>query len=180
MAGPLDPVRVQRRRPRRRRAARRHSQQLHIFSFTRPAVDGHHEAMTVLVRGRMGQDAAIPLAGARARARMSGALCTDISTVAPPRPTPALDTLVAQRTAFSTFLALLTAAGGYRPSIRLDLLGRDGLALARAYDRQQAGWGDPRRALVTGELPRRRARRSGQPSARTENLDIMDILDKLE
>lgn len=180
MACPLDPARVQRRRPRRHRAARRYPRQLHIFSFTRPAVDGHHEAMTVLVRGRMGQDAAIPLAGARARARVSGALCTDISTVAAPRPTPALDALVARRTAFPTFLALLTAAGGYRPSIRLDLLGRDGLALARAYDQQQAAWGDPRRALVTGELPRGRARRPGQPPARTGDPDIMDILDKLE
>lgn len=47
-------------------------------------------------------------------------------------------------------LALLTAAAGYRPTIRLDLLGRDGLALALAYDRQQAAWGDPRRAFVTG------------------------------
>ncbi len=179
MAGPLDPVRVQRRRPRRRRAAWRYPQQLHIFSFTRPAVDSHHEALTVLLHGRMGQDAAIPLAGARARARMSGALCTDISTVAAPRPTPALDALAARRTAFPTFLALLTAAGGYRPSIRLDLLGRDGLALARAYDRQQAAWGDPRRALVTGELPRVRARRSGQPPARAGNLDVMDILDEV-
>ena len=178
MGGPLDPVRVRRRSPRRRRAGRRHPEQLHIFSFTCPAVAGHRQALTVLVRGKIGQDAAIPLAGVRARARMPGALCTDINTVPAPRSTPALDALVTRRTAFPTFLALLTAAGGYRPSIRLDLLGRDGLALARAYDRQQAAWGDPRRALVTGELPRARTRRSGQPPACTGDLDVMDILDK--
>ncbi len=157
MAGSLDPVRVQRRRSRRRRPARRHPEQLHVFSFTLPAAAGHRRAVTVLVRGKMSQDAAIPLAGAQARARMPGAFCTDISTVPAPRPTPALDALTAQLTAFPDFLALLTAAAGYRPSIRLDLLGRGGLRLARAYDRQQAAWGDPRRAYVTGNLPARRA-----------------------
>ncbi len=88
---------------------------------------------------------------------MLGAFCTDINMVPVLRPTPALDTLVARHTAFPTFLALLTAAGGFHPSIRLDLLGRDGLALTRTYDRQQAAWGDPRRAFVTGDLPPRRA-----------------------
>jgi hypothetical protein len=52
-------------------------------------------------------------------------------------------------------VTLLTAARGYRPSIRLDLLARDSLVLALAYDLQQAAWGDPRRAFVTGEAPRR-------------------------
>ncbi len=154
MGGPL-PTAPARRRSRRRRLARRHPEQLHVFSFTYPGMAGCRQAMTVLVRGRMGQDAAILLAGAQARARVPGALCTDISTVPAPRPTPALDATAARHTAFLTFLALLTAAGGYRPSIRLDLLGREGLALARAYDRKQAAWGDPRRAFVTGELPER-------------------------
>jgi len=157
VAGSLDPVRVQRRGWRRRRPARRHPEQLHVFSFTHPSVAGHCRALTVLVRGRMGQDTAIPLAGAQARARMPGAFCTDISTVPAPRPTPALDALTAGLTAFPDFLALLTAAAGYRPSIRLGLLGRGGLRLARAYDRQQAAWGDPRRAHVTGNLPARPA-----------------------
>ena len=157
MAGPLGPVRVQRRRSRRRRPAQRHPEQLHVFSFTRSTAAGHRQALTVLVRGKMGQDAAVPLAGAQGRERMPGALCTDINSVPAPRPTPALDALTIRHTAFPTFLALLTAAGGYRPSIRLDLLGRGGLALARAYDRQQAAWGDPRRAFVTGDLPARRA-----------------------
>jgi hypothetical protein len=156
VAGLLDPVHVQQRRSRRRRPARRDPEQLHIFSFIYLAMAGHRQAVTVLVRGTMGQDAAVLLAGTQARARMPGGFCTGINTVPAPRPTPALDTLVARHTAFPTFLTLLTAAGGYRPSIRLDLLGRDGLALARAYDRQQAAWGDPRRAFVSGDLPPRR------------------------
>ncbi len=157
MARSVDPVRVQRRRSRRRRPARRHPEQLHVFSFALPGAAGHRQAVTVLVRGKMGQDAAIPLAGAQARVRMPGAFCTDINTVPAPRPTPALDALTARLTDFASFLALLTAAAGYQPSIRLDLLGRDGLRLARAYDRQQAAWGDARRAFVTGDPPPRRA-----------------------
>ena len=39
----------------------------------------------------------------------------------------------------------------------LDLLGREGLALARAYDRTQAAWDDPRRVFVTGRVPDRAA-----------------------
>lgn len=162
MAGPFDPVRVQRHLSRRRRPARRHPDQLHIFSFIRSGVAGHRQAVTVLVRGKMGQDTAIPLAGAQARTRMPGAFCTDINTVPVPRSTPALDALVARHTGFPIFLALFTAAAGYRPSTRLDLLGRDGFRLARAYDRQQAAWDDPRRAFVTGGLPRGRARHQGQ------------------
>ena len=149
---------VRRRASRRRRPARRCPEQLHVFSFTLPGVAGRRRAVTVLLRGKMGQDAAIPLAGAQARARMPGAFCMDINSVPAPRPTPALDALVARHTAFPSFLALLTAAAGYRPSIRLDLLGRDGLVLARAYDRQQTRWGDKRRAFVTGEVPPRRVR----------------------
>jgi len=150
-AAALD-LRVRRRRSRRR--VRRYPDQLHVFSFTGPGVACHRQAVTVLVRGKMGQDAAIPLAGAQARARMPGAFCTDINTVPAPRPMPALDALARRCTAFPTMLALLTATAGYRPSIRLDLQGREGLLLARAYDRQQARWGDTRRAFVTGELPR--------------------------
>ena len=71
-----------------------------------------------------------------------------------------MDALARKLTAFPTFVALLTTAAGYRPSLRLDLLGRDGLALARAYDRTQAAWGDPRRAFVTGRVRRQAAIRS--------------------
>ena len=134
--------------------------QLHIFSYDFPAARGVRRAATVLVRGRMGQVAAIGVAGEQARALGHGAgFCTDIHTVPAPRPTPALDRLCRQHTAFPTFLALLTAAAGYRPSIRLDLLGCDGVVLALAYDRQQAAWGDPRRAFVTGDL-----RAAGRPA----------------
>ena len=63
-----------------------------------------------------------------------------------------MDTLCRQLTAFASFRGLLTAAAGYRPSIRLDLLGHDGKVLAEAYDRAQFSGGDPRRAFVTGEI----------------------------
>ena len=33
-------------------------------------------------------------------------------------------------------------------------MGQDGAVLARAYDRVQAKWGDPRRAFVSGDVPR--------------------------
>ncbi len=147
------------RSTRRGAAQARHAErlcpvQLHVFSFDFPESRGFRHVATVLVRGKMGQVAAICRAGEQARALGHGAaFCTDIHTVPAPRPTPALDRLCRQHTAFPTFLALLTAAAGYRPSIRLDLLGRDGAVLARAYDRQQAAWGDPRRAFVTGEVP---------------------------
>ncbi len=128
--------------------------QLHAFNFDFPKSRGFRRAAIVLVRGKMGQVAAIGPAGEQASTLGYGAaFCTDIHTVPAPRPTPALDRLCRQHTAFSTFLALLTAAAAYRPSIRLDLLGRDGAVLARAYDRQQAAWSDPRRAFVTGDVP---------------------------
>ncbi len=137
-----------------RRAERLRPVQLHVFSFDFPETRSFRRAATVLVRGKMGQVAAIGPAGEQARTLGYGAaFCTDIHTVPAPRPTPALDRLCRQHTAFPTFLALLTAAAAYRPSIRLDLLGRDGAVLAGAYDRQQAAWGDPRRAFVTGDLP---------------------------
>lgn len=128
--------------------------QLHVFSFDFPGTGGFRRAATVLVRGKMGQVAAIGPAGARARVLGHGeAFCTDIHTMPAPRPTPALDRLCRRHTALPSFLAFLTATAGYRPSIRLDLLGRDGTVLARAYDRQQSAWGDPRRAFITGDVP---------------------------
>ena len=158
MATSLDAVRVQRPRSRRRRNGKRHPNQLHVLTFQdlAGAMAGCRPAATVLVRGFMGQMAAIGLG--REQARELGqavAFCTGIRTLPAPRPTPGLDKLCARHTAFPSFLLLLTAAGGYRPSIRLDLLGRGGLALARAYDRQQAVWGDGRRAYVTGDMPLR-------------------------
>ena len=151
------PVQVRQRRS-RRKAVRRHPKQLHVLTFqdlaaAMPAA-GFRQAATVLVRGRMGQAAAIGLARERARELGQGvAFCTGVRTVPALRTRPGLDKLTAKHTAFPSFLALLTAAGSYRPSIRLDLLGRDGLVLALAYDRQQAAWGDPRRAFVSGDLP---------------------------
>ena len=147
-------VQVQRRRTRRRRPARRFPDQLHIFEFRLAPEGVHPRFATVLVRGRMGQNEAIGPAYEQARLRGRQPFCTDIRTVPVPRPTPALDALCQRYTAFQTFLTLLTATAGYRPSIRLDLLGRDGLVLARAYDCWQVRWGDPRRAFVTGDLPK--------------------------
>ena len=83
-----------------------------------------------------------------ARERLPCAALTDIRSVPAVRATPYLDTLCRRHTAFPSFLALLTAAGGYRPSIRLDLTGPEGGTLARAYDAWQTRWGDPRRAYV--------------------------------
>ena len=144
-----------------RRAIRRRSTELHVFEFDASGWNSPGRAATVLVRGRRGQVAAISLAYEQAR-RLGHefAFCTRVRTVPAPRPTPALDALTRRLTAFPTFVALLIAAAGYRPSIRLDLLGRDGLLLARAYDRTQAAWGDPRRAFVTGRIPGRAAIRS--------------------
>jgi hypothetical protein len=148
---------IQRRRcSRRRRPVQRPSEELHVVTFRTLPAGLHPQFATILVRGKMGQDAAIDLARVQARPMFAEApLLTDISTVPAPRPTPALDRLTQRHTAFPGFVALLTAARGYRPSIRLDLLGRDGLVLALAYDRQQAAWGDPCRAFVTGQVPRR-------------------------
>ena len=143
------------------RAARRRPTELHILEFDASGWNSPGRAATVLMHGKMGQVAAISLAYDQARALgHEFTFCTGIRTVPAPRPTPALDALTRRLTAFPTFLALLTAAAGYRPSLRLDLLGRDGLALARAYDRTQAAWGTPRRAFVTGCVRRQAAIRS--------------------
>ena len=143
-----------RRRARRRTRARSGRLLLHIITF-RFAPDGHVILFaTILIRGRMDQSAAISLAGQAARQQGREPWLTDINTVPAPRATPALDALCRQHTAFGSFVALLTATPGYRPSIRLDIAGRGGLALAKAYDRQQAAWGDKRRAFVAGDLAR--------------------------
>ncbi len=135
--------------------------QLHMFLFRYPEVNGFRHEASVLVRGKMGQVAALGPAYAQAGELGHGApFCTGIRTVPAPRPTPALDRLARRCTAFASFVALLSAPADYRPSIRLDLLGRDGAALARAYDRSQAAWGDPRRAFVTGCISRGVADRS--------------------
>jgi hypothetical protein len=136
-----------------RRAARLRPAELHIVSFRFPELAGFRPVGIVLVRGRMGQNAAIGPAHDSARALGFGsAFCVGIRTVPAPRPTPALDAICRRHTAFASFLELLTAAAEYRPSIRLDLLGQDGAVLAKAYNRVQAAWGDPRRAFVTGSV----------------------------
>ena len=107
----------------------------------------------VVVRGKMGQVGAIAAAYTKAHAIAASPFCIDIrscpSRILPGR-SPHLDRICSEQTAFGTFLDLLIAVAGYRPSIRLDLMGRDGVDLARAYDRMQARRGDPRRAFVTG------------------------------
>jgi hypothetical protein len=107
----------------------------------------------------MDQTAAIGLAGVEAAGRGREPWIIDIRTVPAPRVTPALDTICRRHTAAADFVQLLTAPAGYRPSIRLDLMGREGLRLAAAYDRAQAKWGDKRRAFVTGEVPKPTPRR---------------------
>lgn len=141
-----------------RHAERRRPVELHIFSFAFSELRGFGREASVLMRGTMGQNAAIGPAYDQAGLLGHGApFCTNIRTVLAPRATPALDALCARCTSFNTFIALLTAPVGYRPSVRLDLLGRDGATLARSYDRAQAAWGDPRRAFVTGRIPNRAA-----------------------
>ncbi len=142
-SSPRCPARTrQPKRPRR--------QELHIVQFRFPGVHGFQREATVLVRGGMGQVAALGPAYDQAGALGHGApSCTGIRSMPAPRPTPRLDALCRRHTSFSSFVALLTAVGGHRPSLRLDLTGRDGAVLARAYDRTQAAWGDPRRAFAT-------------------------------
>ena len=106
----------------------------------------------VIVRGRMGANGAIPTAYERAAALGPGSYCVNIQTCPSrslPEHSPRLDRICAEQTALPRFLDLLTAVAGYRPSIRLDLMGRDGAVLARAYDRAQARRGDPRCAFVS-------------------------------
>ncbi len=101
----------------------------------------------------MGANGAIPTAYERATALGAEPYCVNIQTCPSrslPEHTPHLDRICAEQTGFARFLDLLVAVGGYRLSIRLDLMGRDGAVLARAYDRAQARRGDRRRAFVTG------------------------------
>ena len=150
------PERRRQASPRQKRG-RRHTRpqgplQLHVFTFTCANERGHRPMLTVLVTGRMNQTAAIALAGQRALARGRESWLTDIRSVPAPRPMPARDRMCRQHTSFDCFLDLLTAPAGYRPSIRIDLTGREGHRLARAYDRTQTAWGDPRRAFASGNV----------------------------
>lgn len=61
-----------------------------------------------------------------------------------------LDALTEELTAFSSFNALLTAEGGYRPSFYAELDPRYRI-LADAYDKAQTERGDGRRAWRGGK-----------------------------
>ena len=137
-----------------RRRMRAHPMEAHVFTFGFFGPDDRRTSQlgAVVVRGKMGQTGAIPAAYEKARAIAPGPFCIDIRTYpsrALPERTPHLDRICAEHTGFRCFLDLLVAVAGYRPSIRLDLMGRDGAVLAAAYDRVQARLGDPRRAFVT-------------------------------
>ncbi len=139
--------------PRHRRRGRAitragRSMMLHIVTFIYPPTGGFVRRKTVLIRSRLDHVSVLRHAYAEAHRHGPQPYATDIRTVPAPRATPALDGICRRHTAFPTFLALLTAPAGYRPSLRIDLMGRDGVTLARAYDARQAQWGDPRRALV--------------------------------
>ena len=121
---------------------------LHIFSFTFEAKKTMTLAATVLIRSRDGHTALIGQAYDEAAKRGPWPFLININSVPAPRATPLLDRLCRLHTASPSFLELLTAPAGYRPSIRLDLTGTDGRTLADAYDTWQLRWGDPRRALV--------------------------------
>jgi hypothetical protein len=144
------------RRPRRRHNAASLPLALHVASFRFTPLASHTRLATILVRGRIDQASARRRAYAKAREQSRDPWLTNIRTVPAPRATPALDRICRTHTAFARFLDLVTAPAGYCPSIRLDLMGRDGVRLARAYDATQAAWGDPRRAFVTGVLGGRR------------------------
>ena len=147
--------------PRRRRAARRLPVSLHISSVRFTVAQGPPRMATVLVSGRMDQCAAMAEAMTTARTQGRDPWLTDVSTVRPLRATPTLDAICDRWTAARSFLDLLTQPAGYRPTIRLDLMGREGVLLARAYNRVQRAWGDPRRAYVTGGTPDRAGSTAG-------------------
>ena len=128
-----------------RRRARQHARcrlrdypmEAHVFTFTFYGADDRRTGRfaTVVVRGKMGHTAAIPSAYEKATAIAPGPFCIDIRTYPSrqlPERSPQLDRICAEHTGFQCFLDLLVAAAGYRPSIRLDLMGRDGLVLAKA------------------------------------------------
>ena len=136
---------------------RSHPLEAHVFTFVFYGPDDRRtgQLAVVVVRGRMGANGAIPTAYERAAALGPGPYCVNIQTCPSrslPEHSPRLDRICAEQTAFAGFLDLLIAVAGYRPSIRLDLMGRDGAVLAHAYDRAQARRGDPRRAFVTGDI----------------------------
>ena len=148
-----------RARQRGRCPKRHHSMEAHVFTFAFFGPDDRRtgQLTTVVVRGKMGHTGAIPTAYEKAGTVAPGPFCVDIRTYPSrllPERTPHLDRICAEHTGFRCFLDLLVAVAGYRPSIRLDLMGRDGAVLASAYDRVQAQLGDPRRAYVTGTLKR--------------------------
>ena len=143
-----------RARQRARSHTRAHPMEAHVFTFTLYGPDDRRTGRlaTVVVRGKMGHTDAIPAAYEKARMVASGPFCVDIRTHPSrrlPERTPYLDRMCAEHTGFRCFLDLLVAAADYRPSIRLDLMGPDGMVLAKAYDRAQARLGDRRRAFVT-------------------------------
>ena len=76
----LQAVQTLRRRAPRRRPTQRFPDQLHIFEFRLALEGAHSRCATVLVRGRMGQIAAIGPAYAQARLRGREPFCTGSST----------------------------------------------------------------------------------------------------
>ena len=120
---------------------------LHIYTFTDFSSPLRTETVALL-RSRFEPMVSFGNAADLARTRLPGVMLTDIRSVPAPRRTSRLDTICRKHTLFQSFVALLPAAGSYRPSIRLDLTGGEGRDLARAYDACQARWGDPRRVLV--------------------------------
>lgn len=143
-----------RRRHRQNGGRLSHPLEAHVFTFRFYGADDRRTGQlgAVVVRGRIGANGAIPTAYERAATLGPNPFCVDIRSCpsrALPEQAPKLDRICAEHTAFPRFLNLLVAVAGYRPSIRLDLMGQDGVVLARAYDRAQARRGDPRRAFLT-------------------------------
>lgn len=137
-----------------RRRMRAHPMEAHVFTFKFYGPDDQRTGRlaTVVIRGKMGQTGAIPAAYEEAEAIAPGPFCMNIRTYPSrllPERSPSLDRICARHTGFRCFLDLLVAVAGYRPSIRLDLIGRDGVVLARAYDRAQERLGSPKRAFMT-------------------------------
>ena len=57
-----------------------------------------------------------------------------------------LDVIVKEVSCFKSFKSLINAKGNYRPTIRIDVLGRKGRILRDAYNKSQEKRDDPRRA----------------------------------
>ena len=58
-----------------------------------------------------------------------------------------LDVIVREVSCFKSFKSLINAKGDYRPTIRVDVLGRKGEILRDAYNKSQEKRGDRRRAF---------------------------------